>query len=91
MDCENEIKSLAEIVRDNAFTDIMGKRFTRLVAFCCDEFVSDNIAMPSRLWKQNMRPVRQCMICTSFFWRGHFCYVFIILLEMSFYAGYNST
>lgn len=71
MDCENEIKSLAEIVRDNAFTDIMGKRFTRLVAFCCDEFVSDNIAVPSRLWKQNMRPVRQCMI-------------YIVLLERTF-------
>lgn len=31
MDCENEIKSLAEIVRDNAFIGITGKRFTRLV------------------------------------------------------------
>ena len=75
MDCENEIKSLAEIVRDNAFTDIMGKRFTRLVAFCCDEFVSDNIAVPSRLWKQNMRPVRQCMI-------------YIVLLERTFLLSF---
>ncbi len=31
MDCENEIKSLAEIVRDNAFIGITGKYFTRLV------------------------------------------------------------